>query len=134
MHSAERFDAMDYVLTGTVKGEPWYTNGHIMLKGTTTEKPRQAGLKMDSVFEQAIKNLHLAGEFHTDTKLYAQPVKREDYDRQIIDPKYFDMINKDGWKLYIGGKFACNPYGGEKYIVAKFKSEVVAIVAPMRQP
>lgn len=130
---------LDFCATGTVGKDPWYSNGDIMLKGVPSQKPDRTSVKMDTVFKEATSELTLAKHFKRE--YYGPPkigchVMVESSTGTIIQEKYFKMVHRKGWKLFVGGVICggviCGT-SGERYIVAKKGDEVMAIVAPMRK-
>ena len=122
----------DFCITGTVGKDHWYSNDHIMLKGTTSQKPNKTSVKMDKVFKEATSELTLAKRFKRE---YLGPqglgmwVRVESSTGTIIAEKYFKMLQKD-WTLFIGGIMG-RAVNKERHVVAKKRNKVVAIVASM---
>lgn len=119
------------ILTSTINGEPWFSNGHIMFKGACNCKTTRKVI-MEPVYRQATNAKLVATRgFRRNCSDFSLPVHESVVGSQFIASKYYFMIDAPHWKSYLGGKFGD---GGERYIVVKDGNEIVAIIAPLRRP
>lgn len=125
---------MDFPIAGTVRGKDWMSDGCGLMVKRKAKNPRRSGIKMDAVFNEATRDLQPALGFLRDSSSFSHPVYRTIRTMQVVQTRYRNFLVRNGWNLFIGGKFEVEPYHGERYIVAKNGRDVVAIVAPMRKP
>lgn len=125
---------MDFPIAGTVRGKDWMSDGCGLMVKRKAKKPKRSGVVMDAVFREATRDLQSAIGFLRDISTFAHPVYRTIRTMQVVQTRYRNFLVRNGWKIFIGGKFKVDPYRGERYIVAKNGRDVVAIVAPMRKP
>lgn len=120
--------------TGTVNGQPWWSNGHIMFRGAEENIVVLHKVTMQPVYDGATKGAKFEPlEFKEFRRLgdgsECAVLMVNGAERCFIQKVYYDYCESKGYKLLVGNNFSA--FGCDyPYVIAKHNDEIVGIIAP----